>query len=159
MSERTDRANVGSIAEFMEFVYPGIANLQGKCPPWPADVFALVASVMRRNGGYVHCIGHTLEVGKPTPLLGSEWADEAARIGEAWRKAIVDALKRKTGKAGIPIHRALDEVEVPLPVQTAWTNLLARSQDTSLDDSKFLFDLCIALIKLSGYADEASYNL
>jgi hypothetical protein len=159
MSASADQPGAGSIAEFMEFLYPGIAGLQGKCPPWPADVFALVASVMRRNGGYVHCIGQTFEVDKPTPLLGSEWPDEAERIGEDWRKAIVDVLKRKAGKGGVPIPRALDEVEVPLSVQAAWTSLQAFSRDTSLDDSKFLFELCVALIKLSGYADEASYNM
>lgn len=159
MSEHGDKLEATSVAEFVEFIYPTILSPENRCPSWPADVFAVVASVMRRNGGYVHCLSQTDSAGKMSPLLGDEWPNEAQEEGEAWRKAIIAALKKRTVEGGVPIRRALDEVEVPPAVERAWTSLRQAAQRVPLDGSGSNFELCAALIKLSGYADAASYDL
>jgi hypothetical protein len=150
VNDGVDRHQPGSIREFIDFIYPDLPALEGKCPPWPPDVFAIVASLMRRNGAYVHCITVGTDAAKPTPLLSDHWPEEAEQVGETWRNSIVQVLRERTGENGITIRRALDEVDVPADVQTAWTYLLESAEDMALDESRSALELSAVLIKLNG---------
>lgn len=153
------RAKPGSIRELMEFIYPGLSSLEGKCPPWPPDVFAVVATIMRRSGAYVRCIALNSTGAGAVPFLGTQWPERAEEIGRQWRQQIVEILRSRAGQRGKTIRQSLDEVRVPDEVQTEWSLLLGPPSALNLDDSQSNLDLCSVLIKLTGYADEASYNL
>ncbi len=45
------------LGELIDFVAPEFrSRYQQNCPPWPPDVFAVTATLLRRTGGYVRTV-------------------------------------------------------------------------------------------------------
>src|SRR4029453_14064789 len=88
MQERP-QARVG---EFLEYLSPGLLN-NGRCPPWPPDVFALAASVLRRSGAYVRVLD--LPPRDNMDLLGKQWSRKASEVAWEWRRSLNQSLSQK----------------------------------------------------------------
>jgi hypothetical protein len=144
-----------SLAELIEFILPGA--LTGPCPTWTPDAFAVAATLMRRTGAYVRCLGTG---GQPTAslLLDDEWPNRAQATGEAWRRAICEALKAHAGSGKPSLESAVLKAVLPLPVTDAWDTLCSGAKKP-LNSCKEDDSLTRALLELSGYADEASWSI
>lgn len=147
-----------SFQEFLEFVFPPAAKVDGPCPTWPPDVFAVAATIMRRTGTYVRSIpaGNAAPAEAET-LLGRDWPAKARRVGRQWRSAIDGSLSVRTSATRVP--DVIDHVAVPTEVDDAWKALLRRARETSIERCAADDDLCRSLLQLNGYADEASAGL
>jgi hypothetical protein len=149
----------GSVGELIEFTWApkGIAD---PCPTWPPDVFAIAATVMRRNGAYVHCVKTPASsTAVPIVSLGANWADTAQRVGERWNKAILKALKKNIGPGKQPFGAVVSQVPVPPEVSRAWQRLTEHGAVTAIESSRDHPEIARALIELCAYADEASAGL
>ena len=159
MLDRTSeqKQRQGTVQELIEFVLPGARADQ--CPAWPPDVFAVAATVMKRNGAYVQCIVTGVSsLPAPEPLFESGWPRKATDVGEAWRKSVNETLKTFAGAGKLSIGDALKKTNIPGAVRDAWRtvcDLASISLETSARDRT----LIRALIQLSSYADEASYGI
>src|SRR4051794_28574370 len=76
-----------TIHEFLTFLAPEFwaEQVRGETrPPWPPDVFALVASLLQRSGA------HPRVVHPPWPPTGhdpTQYLDEIIKLGAEWRTA------------------------------------------------------------------------
>lgn len=147
----------GTVRELLTFVYPSLSSSAGSCPPWPPDAFAIVATLMRRNGAYVRAVPTGFSEGATaTSLLGAGWADRARQVGEEWHEAVCQALRAQAGSASF--RSALQSVVIPQAVSDAWSALLLGA-DLPLERSRADDDLSRAALQLCAYADEASEAL
>lgn len=155
MESPTEPVGRCSLAEWIEFILPGA--LSGPCPTWPPDAFALAATLMRRTGAYVRCLT-TGGRATATLLLDNDWPIRARDTGDAWRRAICEALRAHAGSGKPRLENAVSKASLPRPVTEAWDILCDRSS-SQLTTCKEDDSLTRALLELSGYADEASYAI
>jgi hypothetical protein len=144
----------GSIQELTAFLVTGLVD--GACPAWPADLFALTGQLLRASGAYVHAIR-----GAP---FNAQWAEEAAEAGQAWRSSWSDALGRllegddAPGSLAELFTRAARRVKTPRQVTDAWGVVVAKREmlvsQIGGDD-----ELSRALIRLCAIADETSFGV
>lgn len=154
-------ADHGTVAELIRFIYPECNAVETPCPVWPPDVFAIVATVMRRNGTYVRCVetGVSSQSNSSPPcLLLPDWSKRAPEVGDDWRERICAAFKESRG-TGASFGKCLETVAVPDEVSAAWRQLLEQARVCRLEDSFKNDALCKALIELGAYADEASVGI
>jgi len=152
-----EQTEQGSLQEFISFVLPGARA--DACPAWPPDVFAVAATVMKRNGAYVQCVATGIgSNSRPDPLFERDWPKQAKTVGQTWREAVNDALKTRAGKGKLSIADALGKTCVPDDVKNAWQTVCEHAQ-VPLEASAPDRTLTRALIQLSSYADEASYGI
>lgn len=119
----------------------------------------MTATVMKRNGACVRCVATGIgSTTRPDPLFERHWLKQAKTLGEAWRKAVNEALKTHAGIGKLSIGDALGKTDVPDDVKQAWRTVCENSQ-VPLEASIQNRTLTRALIQLSGYADEASYGI
>jgi hypothetical protein len=80
--QRNQRFDVGlTVQAHVQHVLPRIRTKRRDCPAWPADVFAVSASLLTRKGVYASMLK------KWPPKVGSStWVDEVRNIGKVWRK-------------------------------------------------------------------------
>jgi hypothetical protein len=148
----------GSVLELMEFVLPTV-NLD-RCPDWPPDLFAIVATVLRRNGAYVRCVATGVsESASDRALFDEMWPDRARSVGERWRNVISAAQAEYAGTGKLSAADALKQATIPDEVQAAWSRLYREAEKTPLADSADNDELTRALLELNGYSDEASYGI
>ena len=141
----------GSVGEYLDYLGPGLTA--GPCPPWPPDVFALTASVLRRTGAYVRA-QESSQTGRP-PLLERGWHEQARRLAEAWRTAVSTALQRPDSPLLLKeARKRLKAVALPAEVQDWWRQ--------AIDGGSLLLSMlagddetCGALLKMCLVADEA----
>jgi hypothetical protein len=150
----------GSVLEFVEFLLPKVKSAGLGCPAWPPDVFAVAASVLRRNGAYVHSVTQVTDETLSLPTkLGSDWPETARTIGEAWRKAVETTFNEEVGAEKKSFRAALPSVPVPPEVERAWSVFLRRAAVLPIPDSYRDRDLSHALLRLVAFADEASVGI
>jgi hypothetical protein len=100
---------------------------------WPADVFAIAASLLQRTGGYARTIYHWPPDGRE-----STWIDEVCEAGKHWRQHWKDGSFTY--------------------LEQSWNVLLAK-RSMGLDEISEDTDLLQALIELCAVADETSNQL
>ena len=150
----------GTVLEFVEFLLPGVSTRRRGCPAWPPDVFAVAASVLRRNGAYVHSVTQVTDETLGLPVkLSADWPKTASTIGESWRNAVAVTFKEEVGAGKRSFRSALTEVRVPDEVQQAWSDFLKSSSEISILQSHRDRELSHALLRLVAYADEASVGI
>lgn len=120
-----------------------------KCPAWPADVFAVVGTILSRSGAYLRSI----EI-HPTPILAAGWAAECERVGKRWR-GVIDASSLDDWLVTSPRPRP------PKEVTREWSRLVASKHAPigDLQDGTGTPSLIAALLKLTGFADCASAGM
>ncbi|WP_433974962.1 hypothetical protein [Tunturiibacter lichenicola] len=70
------------VSDHLWDVLPRTKTKRRGCPSWPADVFAVAASLLTRKGAYASMLK------KWPPKIGSRnWVDEVRDTGQAWRKS------------------------------------------------------------------------
>jgi len=130
-SLQTDDCTIGNVFTFLK--------VEGMPADWPADVFAVVASILQRSGAYTLVVEHW-----PPDAHGRqkriEWNQRMEGIGLAWRK---------TSAAG---------QAAPSEVHGWWQTVLASS-NTSLRSVAGNQALREALFQLCAVADEASFGV
>jgi hypothetical protein len=102
-------------------------------PIWPADVFAIAASLLQRTGAYARAMDHW-----PPDGQESTWIDEVREAGRQWRQHWK--------------HGSFTYLE------KSWNVLLAK-RSLELDELSEDTDLLQALIELCAVADETSSHL
>jgi hypothetical protein len=102
-------------------------------PIWPADVFAIAASLLQRTGAYARAMDHW-----PPDGQESTWIDEVREAGRHWRQHWK--------------HGSFTYLE------KSWNVLLAK-RSLELDELSEDTDLLQALIELCAVADETSNHL
>jgi len=153
-------ADGSTVADFIEFVCKAHSLTGSHVPTWPPDVFGIVAMVMRRNGAYVRSVASGFSGSQHArSLLDDDWPQEAKRVGEEWRAAIVRALKANLGPGRSSVSGALKLVAVPDEVKGAWDLLTQLAPTVRIERGREHDDLARALIQLSGYTDEACIGI
>lgn len=104
-----------------------MAKHQRACPKWPADVFAVAASLLTQRGAYASILQ------KWPPKASSTWASDVRQIGDIWRKSWPT---------------------VPRQVRSAWSAVRGEAS-TPLKDICKNRQLLENLVFLSACADEA----
>jgi hypothetical protein len=123
-----------TIADYLSQILPRVLSKDtSKMPIWPADVFAISASLLQRTGGYVRAMDHWPPDGRE-----SSWIAEVRNAGKEWRQ------RWQTGA-----FHYLD---------TAWNVLLTKLLQP-LDQLCFDSKLLQALVELCAVADEACRQL
>jgi hypothetical protein len=102
----------------------------------------------------VRCLG-TGGQSSASALLDDDWPARAQDTGDAWRRAICEALKMHPGSEGPSLESAVLKAILPRPVTDAW-NSLCQHSNMPLNECKECDSLTRALLELAGYADEAS---
>ena len=146
--------SVACLGEFLQYLGPGLLERE-HCPPWPPDVFALTASVLRRTGAYVRVLD--LHPQNDSDSLGKEWAKQVCRQAERWRKSLNESLAQRYSR-GFDEERSLSSVKAPAKINAAWKLIHGRAElplAEVLDDDK----LCRALLLLCLVADETSAGI
>lgn len=80
----TDPVKAGSVHELIEFVMPGARA--HRCPPWPPDVFAVAATVMKRTGAYVQLRARGL-------LNDTDLESLRQQLKTPWGRQVFESLK------------------------------------------------------------------
>jgi len=140
------------ILELMQFVLPRLAH-EPTCPPWPPDAFAVVATVMRRTGAYVHCVATSGGRPQAAPSLERGWPSRAFKVGRAWRLALNRAISKAPQR---PMHAAIMSAQVPAEVRKSWDALMGLVVRPVRADSR---EIARRLLEISGFADEAAAGL
>src|SRR3954454_17474897 len=142
------------LGELLEYLGPGLLKRE-RCPPWPPDVFALTASVLRRTGAYVRVLN--LQPQNDSDLLGRDWVWQMRRQAAAWRRSINESLAERYSH-NFEEERSLSSARAPAKLNTAWRLIRARS---TLPVAEIWGDekLCRALLLLCLVADEASAGI
>lgn len=105
---------------------------------WPPDVFAIVATILRKSGAYTRVVQSwpPPDGAGGGPQTRELWLDDIRRIGEDWRTA---SKKKK-----LP----------PSEVRRWWQVVIAHA-NTAIGSVSQNDDLCCALLQLCSAADEA----
>jgi len=140
--------------ELLEYLGPGLLARE-QCPPWPPDVFALAASVLRRSGAYVRVLD--LHPQSDIDLLGKEWPAQVRKLAERWRKSLNESLSKRDS-SDLEEERRLPLVKVPARLNTAW-GLLRGSAAVPVAEILYDDKLCRALLLLCLVADETSAGI
>lgn len=140
----------GTILELMKYVLPRLMT-DSTCPTWPPDLFAVVGTVFRRTGAYVYCVS-TLEAGSAATCIDEHWAAEAYRVGSQWRRSLDGVPNSLRKVSGV---EALRTVVPPEEVVKSWKDLLALT-NVAMDSGSVSLELARELIRLNGFADQAS---
>jgi hypothetical protein len=61
-------------------------------PPWPPDVFAVAATVIKQTGTYLSLAG------LPNPIVGKDGKDEVQRVAAEWRRHLAGTRKTVPGE-------------------------------------------------------------
>lgn len=118
-------------------VYVQVASALRR-PLWPADVFAVTASVLSRSGAYTRCI----QTWPPKRFADlRQWISHVRRIGRDWREGVAE------------------EGNFVPPQVEVWWDTLQRGLDVALPDLAQDTPLCEALFQLTAAADEACVGL
>ena len=106
-------------------------------PIWPPDVFAVVASILRRSGAYI-----AVANGWPPPRFGTiqEWAEHARAVGTEWRS------------------RFMANAPCPDEVSSAW-QAVKKSSSVTVNQVSADRDLIVNLMSLVAFADEACWGV
>lgn len=107
----------GSTGEYLEYLLPGCTRRV--CPPWAPDLFALMASVLRRTGLYTRLF-ESSEHGVDLGVLPAHWPATARRLADDWRLSISDELRLGDDHAHLP--------PVPDVLERDWQALLQRGE-------------------------------
>lgn len=105
---------------------------------WPPDVFAVVATILRKSGAYTRVVQQwpPPDGTGGGPQTRERWLDDIKQIGEEWRTA------SKKGRRS-PVH-----------VRQWWRSIITHA-DTAIGSVGQNDDLCYALLQLCSAADEA----
>ncbi len=108
-----------SIGEIVRFCLPDIESYELEPPRWPPDVFAVVATILKRSGAYVEVVNKWLPEQERlkwpalTKKLGTEWRasvnsgdDAPSKVGDAWRH-ILKAGKSRLATIALKSNRRL----------------------------------------------------
>lgn len=121
-----------TIAELQHYVAPTLGD-----PLWPADVFAVAASILAHSGAYTVCI----ESWPPAGFVDlKQWTTHIKKLGAEWRRRAA---------AGQP---------PPDDVAKSWA-LLEDRADLELSQLSNSRPVCDALLQLIAAADEACTGL
>ncbi len=137
------------LRDYFEQLGPGL--LDGSCPPWPPDVFALTASALKRCGAYLRLLD-LLPQGR-TALLQKDWPNQAQKLGRLWRRALNESLRRGSGRSGL-----LTGVKLPPDVKRWWAGV-RRHATVPLTEVMRNDDLVRDLLRLCLVADESSAGI
>jgi hypothetical protein len=146
------RTEEGSILELMHYVLPRLRD-DARCPTWPPDAFAVVATVMRRTGAYVHCVSTVGGRMAVAPSLESKWPRRARTVGAQWLQAVEKAIK---DAPLIPKQQAIARAVVPAEVAASWDALMQLLRASPAADGR---EIARRLLEISGFADEACAGL
>jgi hypothetical protein len=123
-----------TIADHLSQILPRLLEDETSAlPTWPADVFAVAASLLQRTGAYAPAMDHW-----PPDGQESNWQDEVRKVGKQWRQ------QWKQGSFGY--------LEAP------WRVLLDR-RTLALDEVSCDTELLQALVQLCAVADESCNSL
>ncbi|PYQ60388.1 MAG: hypothetical protein DMF53_17090 [Acidobacteria bacterium] len=139
------------LGELLEYLGPGLLGRK-HCPPWPPDVFALTASVLRRTGAYVRVLD--LPPRDDMDFLGREWPAQAKRLAHQWRQSLNATLSQPSFSE----PEDLSPVKVPAELDAAW-RVVRRLRDYPVGAILEKEELCRALLLLCLVADEASAGI
>lgn len=138
---RTKKAHIDTPAFTVGDVLDALAVARDdeRWTTWPPDVFAVVATILRKSGAYTRVVQRWPPTdgtgGKPK---GKEsWLEDIKRVGKKWRVA-------SKGASGPP-----SEVR-------RWWQVVMASANTAIGSVSQNDDLCYALLQLCSAADEAS---
>jgi len=129
----------GSLGELIDYLLPGALDGE-QPPPWPPDLFALVASVLQRSGAYTQAINNW-----PPETVGAQdcapenWVSTIREIAAKWRESYGSEGHVKVPAAAIDLWKRL-QMQKDLPLAEVRNNRAA---------SEVLLNLC-------AIADEAS---
>jgi predicted amidohydrolase len=123
-----------TISDHLSQILPRILSDEtSEMPMWPADVFAIAASLLQRTGAYARAMDHWPPDGRE-----STWIDEVREAGKHWRQHWKDGSFTY--------------------LEQSWNVLLAK-RSMGLDEIFADTDLLQALIELCAVADETSNQL
>src|SRR5690242_7548627 len=132
-NSRPQREKTLTIGTYLDYLYPGVCGKKSP-PTWPADVFALAASLLQRSGAY-----RTILTFWPPPNYNTRrWDSEMQKVGLAWRS---HWNQRKP-----PPHQ----------LRVWWREVMARAA-VHIADLANDRELCNILVALCAAADEASF--
>lgn len=105
---------------------------------WPPDVFAVVATILRKSGAYTRVVQRwpPLDGTGGGPQTRQRWIEDIKRIGEEWRTA-----SKKTKHPPSDVRR--------------WWRVVIDSAGTAVGSVIQNDALCYALLQLCSAADEA----
>jgi hypothetical protein len=125
-----------TIQELLDFLSPVLARSTTP-PPWPPDVFGLMAALLQESGAYLFPFAEW----PPADVSGAPttWAERMQVIGRQWRQ-------------GWP--------KEPPPAEIAvWWTLLQTNASLPLPEIPKNREVCCALLQLCAAADEASADV
>lgn len=139
------------LGELFEYLGPGLLERE-HCPPWPPDVFALTASVLRRTGAYVRVLDL-----HPSDSPSKGWVEQVLRLAERWRRALNESLAKRDS-LGLDEEGSLPSVKAPVKLDAAW-KLIQGHAETPLAEIPDNDRLCRALLLLCLVADQTSAGI
>lgn len=81
-SHPTEYNRPPTVHDHLVSLLPRLASGRSTCPAWPADVFAVAASLLTRGGAYAAILKQW-----PISERGSTWVAKARSVGAQWRNA------------------------------------------------------------------------
>jgi len=125
-----------TIARAVQFLLPAWGP-ESQMPTWPPDVFAVVATLLKRSGAYIKIVNHKTR--KELGINGA-WSKKISGIGIDWRQSIID--------------------NTPVPgVIQSWWKTIASASKVPISNIGANLPLLDALICLLASADESCWGI
>src|SRR5262245_25047402 len=130
----TPPTSPGSLGELIAYIVPRFRTRPDEVLLWPADIFAVCASILARTGAY-SCVAQGWP---PDGMKNADWRKHTRERADEWRAT----LGRKPPRA----------------VVDAW-RIIKHHSNTSLGKIRSSSQICNALIFLIAVSDEACRGL